>query len=50
MYAVSFERFSYLVCAVFPLVPDWDGRFALQNRKKTRTLLLKYAILIVITW
>ena len=49
MYAVSFERFSYLVSAVFPLVPDWDGRFASQNRKMTRTLLLKYAILIVIT-
>jgi len=49
LYAVSFERFSYLVCAVFLLVPDWDRRFALQNRKMTRTLLLKYAILIVIT-
>ena len=39
---VSFERFSYLVCAVFLLVPDWDGRFALQNRKMTRTLLLRF--------
>ena len=39
---VSFERFSYLVCTVFPLVPDWDGRFALQNRKLTRTLLLRF--------
>jgi hypothetical protein len=42
MYAVSFERFSYLVCAVFPLVPDWDGRFASQNRKMTRTPLLRF--------
>ncbi len=42
MYAVFFKRFSYLVCAVFPLVPDWNGRFASQNRKMTRTLPLRF--------
>jgi len=50
LYAVSFERFSYLVCAVFPARPGLDGRFASQNRKMTRTPHLKYAFLIVITW
>ncbi len=35
--------FLNLICAVFPTRPGLNGRFASQNRKMTRTPLLRFA-------